>query len=85
MCNVAYFIPVNPVYFELIIHRMPYGITYPQHAIRTTRYAICTKNAVSRRLFRKLLDFDINFSKIVNKIDVEYRIQETMSFAIYDL
>ncbi len=30
------FIPVNPVYFKLIIRKMPYGIDYPQHSIRKT-------------------------------------------------
>ena len=43
------FIPVNPVYFKLIVD-------YPQHAIRNTHYAIRTKNAVSRRFFWNMLD-----------------------------
>ncbi len=45
------FIPVNPVFFKLIIN-------YPQHAIRNTHYAIRTKNAVSRRFFENYLDVE---------------------------
>ena len=56
---------------KMIIHRMPYGIDYPQHAIRTTQYALRTP---SHGDFLGIsLIFGIQFSIIHNKLNTKDR------------
>jgi hypothetical protein len=47
--SISAFISVNQRFMKMIIQRMPYGMDYPQLAIRKTHDAVRTKDAVSRR------------------------------------